>query len=167
MQKSLSLLVSLLLCSCIQTIPQDREQFKEVVAKKKGAAQKETIQVDRRFGSVYTQLRQNTGSCLDVLYQRTEQTANDTEYSFINFTPTLKQTASGVAEFALQIDHWPPISGPAQPPGGRFLMAADLTAEGNGTRIDIYAPTIGFDPIVEAFKAWLRGENATCPRLYQ
>jgi hypothetical protein len=51
-----------------------------------------------------------------------------------------------------------------EPEGGLYLLVADAFAlDASRTRLDIYAPTVGSDPLIRAVKGWATGENVGCP----
>jgi len=70
------------------------------------------------------------------------------------------------AEFALQVVHRPRGVGPSIPPGGLYVMAADLRSLSKGrTEVVLYRSTIGFKKIVGSLKQWTAGEDADCPKI--
>ena len=42
-------------------------------------------------------------------------------------------------------------------------VADAVPVDGTRTRIDVYAPTIGSDPLNRAITGWATGENVGCP----
>ena len=70
------------------------------------------------------------------------------------------------AEFALQVVHRPRGVGPSIPPGGLYVMAADIRSLSKGrTEVMLYRPTIGFKKIVGSLKQRTAGESADCPKI--
>jgi hypothetical protein len=66
----------------------------------------------------------------------------------------------------LQVIHRPRGIGHTPPPGGLYVMAADLRSLGQGkTEIVLYRPTIGFKKITKSFIQWSSDEIDECPKL--
>ena len=147
-------------------VPQTREEFVKAVAEGARMTKVETITVDRSFAQVYSLLEEKTSSCLDVLVKRSGYVGTHMEVSSSDYNPTLKKIGRGRAVFALQVIHRPRGIGHKPPPGGLYVMAADITALGkNETRVVLYRPKMGFGKIRKAFNKWAAGEDVRCPKM--
>lgn len=147
-------------------VPQTRREFVQAVAAGAGATEMETFVVERGFEQVYGLLQSKTSECLDVRVERSGFVGNQMEVSSSDYNPTLKRAGGSRAEFALQVVHRPCGVGHKPPPGGLYVMAADLRSLGRGrTEVVLYRPTIGFKKIVRSFREWAAGEDAACPKL--
>ena len=144
-------------------VPQTREEFVRVIASGKGAGP-ETIRVQQPLDKVYAVLEERLAACLDVKVERTAYVGY-VERSSTDYNPTLRHVGTDGAEFTLQVEHHPRGVGHTPPPGGLFMMAADLHSSGEGTEIVLYRPKIGPGKITDSLKRWLAGEPAPCPKL--
>ncbi len=147
-------------------VPQTREEFVKAVAEGARMTKVETITVNRSFAQVYGLLEEKSSSCLDVLVKRSGFVGNQMHVSSSDYNPTLKKIGRGRAVFALQVVHRPRGIGHKPPPGGLYVMAADITALGkNETRVVLYRPKMGFGKIRKAFNKWAAGEDVRCPKM--
>ncbi len=147
-------------------VPQTREEFVKAVAEGARMTKVETITVNRSFAQVYSLLEEKSSSCLDVLVKRSGFVGNQMHVSSSDYNPTLKKIGRGRAVFALQVVHRPRGIGHKPPPGGLYVMAADITALGkNETRVVLYRPKMGFGKIRKAFNKWAAGEDVRCPKM--
>ena len=146
-------------------VPQNRKEFVVAVSGGARGTVTETIVVDRGFAKVYSSLKEKTAVCLDVTVNR-RANVGYLEISSSDYNPTLRMAGGNRAEFALQAVHRPRGVGHTPPPGGLYMMAADIRSVGpNRTEVVLYAPKMGFKKITNAFKRWVAGEDADCPRM--
>ena len=146
-------------------VPQSREEFVRVVASGTRGAKVETFVIDRSFDEVYRTLEGRTPPCLDVEVQRTAYVGY-VERSSSDYNPTLRRLGSDRAEFTLQVVHRPRGVGHTPPPGGLYVMAADVKRDGpSRTEIVLYRPTMGFKEIYKRFIEWAEGGTTDCPKL--
>jgi len=146
-------------------VPQNRQEFVVAVAAGARGTVTETIVVDRGFAKVYSSLKEKTAVCLDVTVNR-RANVGYLEVSSSDYNPSLRMAGGNRAEFALQAIHRPRGVGHTPPPGGLYMMAADLRSVGaNRTEVVLYAPKMGFKKITNAFKQWVAGEDAACPKM--
>jgi hypothetical protein len=147
-------------------VPQTRQEFVGAVAAGRGATRMETFVVERDLAAIYGLLERKTSPCLDVEVRRSGHVGTHREVSSSDYNPTLRRTGRGRAEFTLQVAHRPRGVGHTPPPGGLYVLAADLKALGAGrTEVTLYRPTIGFKPILRSLRQWVAGEEAACPKL--
>ena len=147
-------------------VPQTRQEFVKAVAEGKGATKSEKFVVDRDIDAVYAILKERCTACLDVEVRRSGFVGNQMEVSSSDYNPTLRRIGRNKTEFSLQVVHRPRAVGSSPPPGGLYIMAADLRPLGKGrTEVVLYRPTIGFKKITASFKEWVAGENEDCPKL--
>ncbi len=146
-------------------VPQTRQEFVKAVAEGARATKMETITVTRSFEEVSRLLQKKTAACLDVEVRRSAYVGY-MEVSSSDYNPTFTRVGKIKAEFTLQVVHRPRGIGHTPPPGGLYVMAADLRPlPGNRTEIVLYHPTIGFKNITKSMKAWISGEDAACPKM--
>lgn len=147
-------------------VPQTRLEFVKAVAAGARATKLETFTVTRSFEEVFRLLEKKTAACLDVEVRRSGFVGTHMEVSSSDYNPTLTRIGRNKAEFALQVVHRPRGVGHSPPPGGLYVMAADLRPlPGNRTEIVLYHPTIGFKNITKSMKLWISGEDAACPKM--
>jgi hypothetical protein len=146
-------------------VPQTRQEFVQAVADGRGATAVETLTVDQPLHRVYALLQEKATTCLDVEVRRTAHVGY-VERSSSDYNPTLRLAGKDRAEFTLQVAHNPRGVGHTPPPGGLFLMAANLRSiDGGRTEIVLYRPTMGVKKIVASLKQWFAGDPAPCPKL--
>lgn len=147
-------------------VPQTPEEFRREVAKGARGARMETLVVERPFEEVYRALEARTQPCLDVTVQRSAYVGY-WERSSSDYNPTLRRLGPDRAEFTLQVAHNPRGVGHTPPPGGLYLMVADVKRTGaSSTEVVLYRPTIGaFKKIPASFMQWAEGSNTDCPKL--
>jgi hypothetical protein len=147
-------------------VPQTRREFVEAVNAGARSVKKEVFVVEQGFDEVYTTLQRKSTKCLDVQVKRSGFVGNQMEVSSSDYNPTLRKVARGKAEFALQVVHRPSGVGATIPPGGLYVMAADIRSVGNGrTEIVLYRPTMGYKDITRSLRDWAAGEDVDCPKL--
>jgi len=147
-------------------VPQNRREFVQAVAEGKGATKMETMTSERSFDQVYALLERKSSACLDREVRRSGFVGNQMEVSSSDYNPTLKRVGGNKAEFALQVVHRPRGLGATPPPGGLYVMAADLKAVARDrTEVVLYIPAIGFKSISKTLRLWVAGEDADCPKL--
>jgi hypothetical protein len=144
-------------------VPQTRQEFVQAVEDK--GAIVETLRVDRSLDQVYAVLEERAAVCLDIQVTRTANVGY-VERSSSTYHPTLRRLDDERAEFTLQVEHHPRGVGHTPPPGGLFMIAADLRSTGGGrTEVVLYQPKMGVKKIGESLRQWLSGDPAPCPKL--
>src|SRR5882762_11996582 len=124
-------------------VPQNRREFVQAVAEGKGATKMETMTSERSFDQVYALLERKSSACLDLEVKRSAFVGNQMEVSSSDYNPTLKRVGRNRAEFALQVVHRPRAIGSTPPPGGLYIMAADLKAIAKDRmEVDLYTPKL-------------------------
>ncbi len=147
-------------------VPRTRREFVDAVAAGAGATKMESFVVERGFEEVYRLLEKKSSTCLDVQVKRSGFVGNQMEVSSSDYNPTLKRVGRSRAEFALQVVHRPRGVGHSPPPGGLYVMAADIRSLARDrTEIVLYRPTMGFKAIIRSLRQWVSGEDADCPKL--
>jgi hypothetical protein len=147
-------------------VPQTPAEFKREVAKGARGAKMETRVVQRPFEDVYRAIEARTAPCLDVTVKRSAHVGY-WERSSSDYNPKLRRLGRDRAEFTLQVAHNPRGVGHTPPPGGLYLMVADLKRAGaSRTEVVLYSPTIGaFKRIPASFMQWAEGSGTDCPKL--
>jgi len=91
---------------------------------------------------------------------------NQVEVTSSDYNPTLRRPGPDRAEFSLQVIHRPRGVGAIPPPGGPYIMAADLKRAGAArTAVVLYRPSMGFKDITKGFMQWVDGKSSDCPKL--
>lgn len=146
-------------------VPQTREEFVRAVAAGARGVKMETFVVERGFDEVYRALEARTESCLDVEVRR-RAFVGYWENSSSDYNPTLTKLGPDQVEFTLQVVHRPRGVGHTPPPGGLYVMAADLKRAGpERTEVVLYRPSMGFKDITKSFLQWAEGRATDCPKL--
>jgi len=164
---SIALVLALAPCAPAAAIevPQTRQEFVQAVAAGRGATAVETLSSSQPLQRVVALLQERAKTCLDVKVQRTAYVGY-VERSSSDYNPTVRLAGKDRAEFTLQVEHNPRGVGHTPPPGGLYMIAADLRSiDGARTEIVLYRPTIGGKKIVESLKQWFDGDPAPCPKL--
>ena len=147
-------------------VPQSRREFIAAVTAGARGAAVEKFTVDRGVDSIYALLRKKSVACLDVEVRRSGNVGGTMEVTSSDYNPTTTMTAGRKLEFSLQVVHRPRAIGENAPPGGLYIMAADVRPLGGGrSEVVLYRPTIGFKKIVGAVRQWTSGEDADCPKV--
>jgi hypothetical protein len=145
-------------------VPQTREEFVQAVAFGRGA-DTEILEVNQSLDRVYAVLEERAVACLDVEVTRTSNVGY-VETSSTDYNPSVRRIAADRAEFTLQVAHNPRGVGHTPPPGGLFMMAADLRSiDGGHTEVVLYKPKLGVKAIATSLRQWFAGEPAPCPKL--
>ena len=146
-------------------VPQTREEFVRAVAAGARGVKMETFVVERSLDEVYQTLEGRTAPCLDLEVRRTAYVGY-WENSSSDYNPTLRRPGPDRAEFTLQVVHRPRGVGHTPPPGGLYVMAADLKSAGaSRTEVVLYRPSMGFKDITKTFMQWAEGRTTDCPKL--
>jgi len=146
-------------------VPQTRQQFVDAVAAGEGPTSVETLDIDQPFDKVYALLQERAAACLDVEVRRTAYVGY-MERSSSDYNPTVRLVGKGRAEFTLQVAHNPRGVGHTPPPGGLYMMAANLRSiDGGRTEVVLYRPNFGVKKVTTSLKLWFAGDPAPCPKL--
>lgn len=146
-------------------VPQTRQEFVKAVTDGRGATTVERFTTGQPLDKVVAVLQERAGVCLDVEVQRTAYVGY-VERSSSDYNPTVRRAGKDRAEFTLQVAHRPRGVGHTPPPGGLFIMAADLRSiDGHRTEVVFYRSTMGVRKIVASLKEWFAANPAPCPRL--
>ena len=147
-------------------VPQTRQEFVSAVTAGRGATIRETFVIERDIDEVYKTIERRSSPCLDVEVRRSGFVGGQMEVSSSDYNPTLRRVGRNSAEFALQVVHRPRGVGASPPPGGLYVMAADLRSLGKGrTEVVLYRSKIGFKKIYSSFTQWASGEDESCPKM--
>ena len=145
-------------------VPQSRQEFVAAIEGGRGAAA-ETLRTDLPLDRVYAVLEERASACLDVEVTRTANVGY-VERSSTRYNPTLRRVGADRAEFTLQVEHHPRAVGHTPPPGGLFMMVADLRAiDATHTEVVLYRPKMGVKKITASLMRWFAGDPAACPQL--
>jgi hypothetical protein len=146
--------------------PQTRREFVRAVAAGARGTAVERFVVERSLGAIYGILRERSAACLNLQVRRSGFVGDRMEVSSSDYHPTLRRVGAGKAEFTLQVVHRARGVGPAPPPGGLYVMAADIRSIGKRrTEVVLYHRAGGYRKIVGSLRRWTAGENTACPKV--
>ncbi len=158
-------IVGLALTACVK-MPQTREEFRTAVSQGAFSAKAETFEVKRNFRQVVTHLQAKTSACLNKEVNRSMTQGMYHERSRSTYRASVQTPTTNRAEFTLQVTHQPRGVGADAPPGGFYLMVADIEAVSADTlRVNLYRPTLGHFGAVDAVRNWIHGKDDACPSL--
>src|SRR5262245_39168345 len=163
--QSTVVLCALWLAGCGVSHPQTAAEFRTAVA---GAysATKDTFEVDRPL-EVASSFQKLASDCLARTIRTVEHQPH-VSYSAVTTTykPTVQVTATNAELHVQQRHRGNVINVSKEPDGGYFLLVADARPIGaSRTRVDLYRPTMGHGPLIQAVRNWAAGTGAACPDL--
>lgn len=160
-----TLCLAFLLTGCAIKHPQTAAEFrKEAPGATFGS--KQSFEVNRSFDQVSNTFNKMAPQCLHKRIQSTSSGYMHYQVIVTDYNPTVI-VGKNRTELHLQQDHIQGVMNVSKKPeGGYYLMVVDAIPLGkNKTKIDMYAPSIGYDHVIEAIKAWATGNNVGCPDL--
>ena len=161
-----SAFTALALSACVQ-VPQTSAEFRHAVQGGAFMTRTHLAIVPQPFEAVTANLRKYALPCL--ARTRTSVAVSsapgDMSSGVVTYRPKLQLVAPGLAELTLQMG--PTSPGIKVPPGGPFIMLADIepsSAQGE-TRLTVYGRTTPKERVLadESLPAWARGTPAKCP----
>jgi hypothetical protein len=159
------ILASTLFAGCAITHPQTAQEFREAVP---GAtfAKTESFVVDRSVGDVTRTFQEMAPKCLNKRIKSTSSGYMHHQVIVTDYNPTVRVTQTRT-ELHLQQDHVQGVMNVSnKPQRGYYLLVADATPVNKSkTRIDMYAPSVGYGNVNKAIKGWAAGKNVGCPDL--
>lgn len=151
----------------VQKSPQSREQFKSYVANANAPGSKaETISVSRDYAAVLAVLEEKMTKCFNRTFRsRTAGAFGGTEGT-TTYRTSINKPSATKAELTVQLQ-FSPAGGAKAPPGGFYLLAADVSGAAAGkTTVALYGAVSGpYGDTYKVTKAWAEGGNPDCPRL--
>lgn len=155
--------VAALAAGCVTQHPQTAEEFRQAVPSARFATT-ETFTVNRSFRAVARTFKQKGPQCLNGTVRTTSRTSTSYQVLVAEYKPTVVVTPKR-AELHLQRHYVQGVMHVTEEPkGGYYLLVADAYPAGrNKTRIQMFRPSIGFDPLIQAIRNWASGKNLGCP----
>ena len=155
----------LALPGCVTSHPQTAQEFREAVPDA-FMAEVESFEVDRPFSDVAQAFQSRAPGCLNGRVKTTSQTNMSYQIIVTAYKPTVQVSAER-AEIHLQQHHEQGVMNiTEEPDGGYYLLVTDAyPIDAAHTRIDMYRPSMGYKPIIQAIKGWATGDNMGCPDL--
>jgi hypothetical protein len=151
------------LAGCVTSHPQTAEEFRQAVP---GAAfaKTETFEVNRDYREVAKTFQKKAPECLNVTVRTTSQTTTSYQVIVTAYKPTVRVSAQR-AELHVQQHHKQGVMKVTkEPEGGYYLLVADAYPAGkNKTRVQMFGPSVGHAPLIQAIKGWASGQNLGCP----
>ncbi len=155
----------LFLTACVP-MPQTREAFRAAVANGAFSAKAESFGVNKGFQQAVKHLSAKTDACLNKVVKRSMMKGIYQEHSQSTYRATVQTPEANRAEFTMQVMHNPRGVGADPPPGGYYLMVADIKAvSANSFQVNLYRPTLGHGDTADAVRNWLNGKDDACPKL--
>jgi hypothetical protein len=166
MNKSIFVLAAALaLSACVTSHPQTAQEFREAVP---GAfmGEVETFEVERPFTDVAETFQSKAPQCLSGRVRTTSQTNTSYQVIVSAYTPTAHVSPER-AEIHLQQHHEQGVLNVTkEPDGGYYLLVTDAyPVDAGRTRVEMFRPSMGYKPIIQAIKGWASGDNMGCPDL--
>ena len=123
-----------------------------------------SFETERPWRAVAETLEERAPACLGVNVATESATNQSYQYIEAAYTPTVLVHKDSV-ELHVQRRYERGVVGVyEEPEKGHYVLVADASRAGdNRTKVDIYAPTAGSDPLVQAVQAWIKGESTQCP----
>lgn len=145
--------------------PQNAEEFRKAAPGATFGSQ-ESFEVNRSLSAVSRTFKKMAPKCLHVRVKSESSGYMHYQVIVTDYNPTVI-VGKNRTELHLQQDHIQGVMNVSEKPkGGYYLIVTDAIAAGkNKTRIDMYAPSMGYDHVVEAIKGWATGKNVGCPDL--
>ncbi|HEY7366182.1 MAG TPA: hypothetical protein VIE37_18940 [Methylomirabilota bacterium] len=158
-------MAGLILAGCVK-MPQSREEFRTAVSQGAFSAKAESFVVNRNFTRTVTHLKAKADACLNREVKRSMVQGLYQEHTRSIYRSSVQTPATNRAEFTMQVTHSPRGVGADAPPGGFFLMVADIEAVSpDSLRVNLYRPTLGHGAAVDAVRNWINGKDDGCPSL--
>ena len=160
---------SVILCACgALGQPMSSGEFRETV-KGSSFSTVETVDTSRSYEQVVESLRNRANECLAVVTTSSgpvfQGNTMVTEHSRAAYKPTLSTNSQGL-ELAVQVDFGAHTMVQKVPPGGMYILVAEASPSGAGTKLTIYRGKVGrAKEIGSAIRQWVTGESSACPEL--
>ncbi len=157
-----ALLASAYLSGCAISHPQTAEEFRQAVP---GAAfaMVETFEVERAYRDVSKTFQQMAPKCLNVSITTTSRTYMSYQVIVTDYKPTVRVTPERTELHVQQHHAKGVLKVSKEPDGGYYLLVADAYPAGNKTKVTLYGPSMGHDPLIKGVKGWASGKNVGCP----
>ena len=158
-----SLVAGIALFGCF-SMPQTAEEFRMAVP---GAlsAKYWTYEIDRSYEEAATSLAQHADECLNVSVEVSSSGHGSSSHWIDHYRPTVV-VGKRRAEFHLQQHKKQAmlIKPHKEPEGGYYILVVDVSKlDGTRSKVDVYAPRMGYGHLTEAVDGWIRGTSDLCP----
>ena len=132
----------------------------------RNSAKAENFVVNKSFKQAVPNLTAKTESCLNKVVERSMTQGMYRERSQSTYRANVVRHSANRAEFTMQVKHNPRGVGADPPPGGYYLIVADIEeASPSSIKVNLYRPTMGHGDTVDAIRNWLQGKDDACPKL--
>ncbi len=151
------------LTGCAQMpYPQNAAEYRSQVS----APYIEKLEVERPFSTVSDVLKRKSIECLNATVVRQWKENYVPRKIKVRYRSAMRQNATGT-ELQVQVDDGFRPVGQKVPPGGMYIVVADLHRVGTDrTRVEIYGGGDWYYKSVgEAIKKWAAGSSLACPNL--
>ena len=153
-----------LLCSACFSMPQTAEEFRQAVPGSFSGTHK-GYEVDRSYRKIGATLRRRAKECLNVSVEVSSVGYGSASHWIDVYTPTVivgkQRTELHLQQHKKQANLIKPHK---EPEGGYYLLVVDVDKlSPKRVRVDMYAPRMGYDHLVEAVDGWIRGTSQLCP----
>lgn len=160
-------LVSLLLlggCAANVGVPQTRDAFVDRVRPGGPFRIAEHVTVNRPYEAVVADLKECSGKCFDGRVMRPPNFRYKELGGWTTYHPKVEGSWRGVTTLSVQEEYGHPRANSGTPPGGLFVLVAEIRAAGEGrTRVDIYH--VSRRHIADPLKRWIESGDRRCPPL--
>jgi hypothetical protein len=161
----LSSIVLLAWCGCF-SMPQTAAEFREAVPGSLSAKHR-SYEVERSYAAISEELSRRSDECLNVSVEVSSVGYRSASHWTDHYKPTVV-VADGRTELYLQQHKVQGnlIKPHKEPEGGYYMLVVDVgRLSRDHVKVDMYAPRIGYDHLVDAVDGWIRGTSSLCPDL--
>ncbi len=160
----LSPVAIVLLCSACFSMPQTAEEFRQAVPGS-FSGKHESYEVDGSYAKIGAMLRRRANECLNVTVEVSSTGHCSASHWIDVYTPTVvvgkQRTELHLQQHKKQANLIKPHK---EPEGGYYLLVVDVEQRSRSrVQVDMYAPRMGYDHLVEAVDGWIRGTSQLCP----
>ena len=156
---------ALALCSsaCFH-MPQTADEFRQAVPRS-FSAKHQSYEVERDYRKVAAALQRRGPQCLNVSVEVTSRGHGSSSHWIDHYKPTVVVGKQRTELHLQQHKEMKMLIKPhKEPEGGYYMLVVDAERLGrNRVKVDMYAPRLGYDHLVEAVDAWIRGTHDLCP----
>ncbi len=160
----IALTLTILLTACAISVPQSADEFRSTVDAGGFGTHKETHAIKRPFNAVYANMKEMAQQCLSVEISSSVSQGANVSASRSTYRPSVEKSGHQSASLILQVIHSPQPVGATIPPGGLYMLIADINGvSANETRLVMYGGSVGQAELFAGVEQWLGGQDKNCP----
>ena len=162
-----TLSVALLGLGCVMFtgMPMTPEAFREAVRGGAMFTEVRNFEAARSLRRAVATVEKKARECFNVVVETTSSSNMSYSHYTNTYTPSVVK-GTGRAELHLQQKTRGNVLSPREPEAGHYIMVVDMLKKSRSSiGVEMYVPTVGYDPVVEAVESWIRGTSGLCPDL--